>query len=228
MFIIIGHRGSCGYEPENTLRSFKRATDMGVQMIELDVYVCKSGELVVIHDDTLDRTTNGTGKVKELTWDELKKYDAGKGEHIPLLSQVFDLVNKQVIIDVELKDPQAAQPVANLIMDYTKNKNWSANQFLVSSFNHNALSEFHKCCPIIPIAPLFANCPKDLTEKVKQLDASYTIVNDKCITKQLIDDLHKQDIKIFAYTINDKARAHELKKLNIDGIATDYPDIMQL
>ena len=78
--LIIAHRGASGYEPENTLRSFKRALDMGADMIELDVFVCKSGELVVIHDDTLDRTTNGSGEVQAFTLEQLKKYDAGKGE----------------------------------------------------------------------------------------------------------------------------------------------------
>ncbi len=145
--IVVGHRGACGYEPENTLRSFKRAIDMGVQMIELDVYVCRSGELVVMHDDTIDRTTNGQGNIMDLSWDILKKYDAGKGEHIPLLSEVFDLVDKRVIIDVELKGSNAAKPVADLISYYIKNKNWSYNNFLVTSFNNSEVFEFNKYCP---------------------------------------------------------------------------------
>lgn len=122
MPLIVGHRGASGYEPENTLLSFERAIAMGVDMIELDVYVCKTGQLVVMHDDTINRTTNGKGKVMELTWDTLKKYDAGKGEHIPLLSQVFDLVNKRIIINIELKGPHTAKPVAELINYYVTNK----------------------------------------------------------------------------------------------------------
>src|SRR5690242_11883524 len=93
---IIGHRGASGYEPENTLASFKEALALGVDMIELDVYVIKTGELVVMHDSTVNRTTNGTGRVEALSLKELRQLDAGAGEKVPLLSEVLDLVNKAV------------------------------------------------------------------------------------------------------------------------------------
>ena len=145
--VIVGHRGASGYEPENTLCSFERAIDMGVGMIELDVYCCKTGQVVVIHDDTIERTTNGTGEVAQLSWDTLRQYNAGKGEHIPLLSQVFDLVNKRVVINIEIKDPHAVRAVADLIEQYVQHKQWSHDNFLVSSFDAWRFSGFYCLLP---------------------------------------------------------------------------------
>jgi glycerophosphoryl diester phosphodiesterase len=224
--LIIAHRGASGYEPENTLCSFRRALDMGADMIELDVYVCKSGEVVVIHDETIDRTTNGIGSVAELNWATLQTYDAGKGESIPLLSQVFDLVDKRLIINVELKDIHAAQPVAQLIAEYIQNKQWSYNHFIISSFDHDALVRLRAYNPLLHIGALFEGG----TEQVfitKELGAKYVIVDYESVTKNLVDTAHANGLEIFAYTVNTAQLAHVLQRLAIDGIITNYPDILQ-
>ena len=110
-FLIIGHRGACGYEPENTLVSFARAVNMGVDMIELDVYACKTGELVVHHDDTVDRMTNGHGNVIDMSFAELRSLKVAGIEQIPTLSEVIDLIDHKVPIDIELKGPGTAKPI---------------------------------------------------------------------------------------------------------------------
>lgn len=224
--IIVGHRGASGYEPENTLRSFKRAIDMGVSMIELDVYLCKSGEVVVIHDDTIDRTTNGTGIVGQLTWDTLQQFNAGKGEHIPLLSQVFDLVDQKVVINIEIKDPHATMPVADLIEQYVAAKHWSYNQFIISSFDHAVVQEFHFYCPRVKTGALFDVDSQDEVEITKRLHADYVIVDYQSVTAQLINAAHGCGLQVFTYTVNDKSLALRLKELDIDGIITNYPDIL--
>lgn len=96
MVLRIGHRGAAGYEPENTLRSFKTALRLGAEMTELDVHICGTGELVVIHDESVDRTTDGSGFVRDMTLDELKSLDAGKGEKIPTLNEVFSTLRGQI------------------------------------------------------------------------------------------------------------------------------------
>src|SRR4051794_29972802 len=101
-FLIIGHRGAAGLEPENTLRSFARAIEIGVDAIELDVY-CVDDRLVVIHDDTLERTTNGRGEVMKSTFAALRQLDAGRGERIPTLEEVFAAVPERLTVNVELK-----------------------------------------------------------------------------------------------------------------------------
>ena len=113
--LIIAHRGASGYEPENTLRSFRKAIGLKSDAIELDVQLTKDNKLVVIHDETVNRTTNGKGKVKDLTLRELRKLDAGKGEKVPTLEEVFNLVKRKVKIHVELKGNNIAKPVNDLI-----------------------------------------------------------------------------------------------------------------
>lgn len=224
-FIVIGHRGAAGYEPENTLRSFKRAIDMGVHMIELDVHICASGEIVVMHDKTIDRTTNGKGNIQDLSWNILKKYDAGKGEHIPLLSEVLDLVNKRVMVNIELKDPKAAQPVAALINQYVRNKGWSYDNFIIASFDHYVVKNFSKYSPLVKTAVLFEGNPIGYADIAKRANAQYAIMYYESITKEFIENAHEQGIKVFAYTINSKPIAAALQKISIDGIITDYPDM---
>lgn len=224
--LIVGHRGASGYEPENTLLSFKRAIEMGVSMIELDVYLCKSGEVVVIHDHTVERTTNGTGSIAHLTWDMLQQLDAGKGERIPLLSQVFDVVDQRVVINIEIKDPYATKPVANLIEQYVQAKQWSYDQFIVSSFDHAVVKEFHFYCPQVKTGALFDVDSQDEVEIAKRLHADYVIVDYQSVTAELINTAHDCDLQVFTYTVNDKSLALRLKELGIDAIITNYPDIL--
>ncbi len=137
----IGHRGACAYAPENTLASFAKALELGVDMVELDVFCCRSGELVVIHDESVDRTTNGKGLVAEMDYDALCRLDAGCGEKIPLLSEVFDLVDRRTKINIELKGEAVASSVVILIEKYVREKGWHYDDFLVSSFDHSQLQD---------------------------------------------------------------------------------------
>jgi len=123
------------------LNHSKKALELNVDAIELDVYACESGELVVIHDNKIDRTTNGKGYVTEKTLDELRILDAGDGEKIPLSSEVFDIINKKVKINIELKGNKVAKHVNDLIQDYIKNKGWKYKHFIISSFNIMNLSD---------------------------------------------------------------------------------------
>ena len=224
--IIIAHRGASGYEPENTLRSFKRAIQMGAPIIELDVYVCKTGELVITHDDIIDIKTDGKQTIGDVSYDVLKKFDVGKGEHIPLLSEVFDLVNKQAIINIELKGPGTVRPVAQLITHYINKKKWPADRFIISSFDHYRLLEFKKYVPSIKTAVLFEGNPIGYSDLVKHAKADYALMHYQWITKEFVSEAHRKNIKVFAYTINNKQKAEKLLLLGVDGIITDYPDLL--
>ena len=138
-----GHRGACGHEPENTVRSVRRALELGADGVEVDVHFA-DGHLVVIHDDTLERTTDGHGCVAKKTFDHLRSLDAGLGEHIPTLAEIFDAVNRRGVINVELKAPHTAAPVAALIAEYVNRRGWSYDDFLVSSFDHAQIREAKK------------------------------------------------------------------------------------
>lgn len=225
-FIRIGHRGACGYEPENTLRSFAKAIEIGVDMIELDVYRCASGELVVFHDDTLERTTNGKGNVEDKTLEQLQHLNAGKGERIPTLAQVFDLVNKRVKINVELKGNNTAQLVAQLIQQYVQEKNWSYDDFIVSSFNHSELFLFKTYAPQVKISALFDT--HDAIDVAALSGRCYGIgISEESVTQKLIDLAHQHNLKVCVYTVNNANQIRALKQMGVDGIFSDYPDRLQ-
>ncbi|ASJ02426.1 glycerophosphodiester phosphodiesterase [Thermococcus profundus] len=136
--LVLGHRGYSAKYPENTLLAFKKAVEAGADGVELDVWLTKDGEVVVIHDETVDRVSNGSGKVKEMTLEELKSLDFGNGERIPTLEEVFEALPEDVIINVELKDIDAVEKTAELI------KANNPDRILVSSFNIDALREYRK------------------------------------------------------------------------------------
>lgn len=222
--LVIGHRGACGHEPENTLLSFKKAVDIGVDMIEFDVQKAKSGQLVVMHDATVNRTTNGVGSVVEMTFAQLRKLDAGKGQKIPTLQEVLDLVNHKIRVDIEIKAAQAVHDVAEIIQDYIDTKGWSRSGFLVSSFDISDLEKFHEHMPEIELMVLFSHAPKNWLEIMKDLPASMLATSYKNVSQELIDLAHSHDIKIIVYTVNDPKDIIRMIKLGVDGICSDYPD----
>lgn len=224
MFLKIGHRGASGYEPENTLRSFKRAIELGADMIELDVHVCKSGELVVIHNEKADKTTDGVGYIANKTFKELRKLDAGKGEKIPTLSEVLNLVNKKVKVNIELKGKNTARPVFELIENYIKEKDWSYEDFLVSSFNQHELLEFNKLNSKIKIGVLNIGILIDFAKFAEKVNAYSINPSMDFIDQDLVDDAHKRNMKVFVWTVNDQDDIQKIKALGVDGIFSDYPD----
>lgn len=221
--IIIGHRGACGYEPENTLRSFAKAIELGADMVELDVQVCRTGELVVIHDDTVDRTTDGHGRVADLSFDELRAFDAGQGERIPTLVEVFDLVDRRVPINVELKSPKVAAPVSKLIAAY-RAKGWDADRFIVSSFDHPELARFHALQSDIRIGALIGHLPIDLAKYAADLGAWSASCNREFINSNFVVDAHERGLKVLVFTVNEPRDIKDMAALGVDGIFTNFPD----
>ena len=192
-------------------------------MIELDVYVCKSGEIVIIHDDMLDRTTNGSGLVLEKTFSDLRTLDAGQGEKIPTLQEVLDLIDKKVAVNIELKGPGTAKPVADTLKQYLA-KGWKANQFLISSFNLDNINLFHQFFPGIKIAALIENEPEDLKNFVK--DKGYSAINPglNFVTADFVNQVHALGLKVFVWIVNEKEDIERMKEWGVDGVFSNYPD----
>lgn len=221
---IIAHRGASGYEPENTLRSFKKALTMGVDMIELDVYVLTTGELVVIHDDTVDRTTDGTGHVVEFSFEQLRELDAGKGERIPLLSEVLNLVNQKVPVNIELKGKGTAGPVATMIKAYVDNKGWDEDLFMVSSFDLDELDTFIKLMPHIRTGALYEGEPIQFLAFAKRNATFSANLEAVFITNKDVYRAHRKGLMVYAFTVNDEDQAERMEHMHVDGIFSDYPD----
>lgn len=224
MILKIGHRGAMGYAPENTLKSFKKAIELKVDAIELDVHICKSGEIVVIHDKKVDRTTNGSGYVKEKTFDELRNLNAGDGEKIPLLSEVLDLINRKVKINIELKGDNTAKPVSELIEYYVKNKSWDYDDFILSSFNHYELRKFKEFNSNIKIGALLEGIPIGFSEFAEKLNVHSVNLGYESINQEFVDDAHSRNFKVYVSTVNDLDDIQRIKNLNVDGIFSNFPD----
>lgn len=224
MFLKIGHRGAMGYAPENTLKSFKKALELNVDMIELDVYACKSGELVVIHDDKLDRTTNGKGYVVEKNLDELRNLDAGQGEKIPLLSEVLDVIQRRSKVNIELKGENTAKPVHDLIENYVKNKSWEYEDFMISSFNHYELKKFGELNKNIKLGALIVGIPIGFAEFAQKINAHSVNLCVEFINQEFVDDAHRRGLKVYVWTVNDFDEIKRIKNLHVDGIFSNFPD----
>ena len=221
-FFKIGHRG-CGYEPENTLRSFQKAIDLGANMVEADVWLTNDNKLAVIHDKTVNRTTNGRGQVKNFTLAELKKLDAGKLERIPALEEVLDLINKKAAINIELKGEGTAGPVARLIQKYVQEGNWPYDNFLVSSLNHQELTEFKKLLPQVNVGALIDKLPVDFIGLEKMRLFSVNLAH-KIVSQKLIDEAHRHNWQVLVYTVNEPKKIQQLKEIGADGVFSNYPD----
>ena len=150
----IAHRGAKGYEPENTLQAFQKALDLNADGIELDVHLSADGHIIVIHDETIDKMTNGKGFVNTLSLPELKSFLIAEKHEIPTLNEVFDLVDKKCLINIELKNFDTFSKVVDLIDGYVSEKNWKYEHFIVSSFDWNALQHVHDLNQNIPIGVL--------------------------------------------------------------------------
>lgn len=245
---IIGHRGACGYEPENSLISFQRAVDMGLSMIELDVHVCATGELVVIHDDTVDRTTNGRGKVMDMTFDQLRNLTIAGQHQIPTLEEVIDLLDRKVSLNIELKGLGTAVAVAELLKKYLK-RGWKVSDFVVSSFDHPQIDIFHQILPEVKIGVLFHTTAKDklrtwlkgwvpdtvlnymlsrdpdnLVQVAQLYHANFIGVGVNAVTSEIVSTAHQAGYPIFVWTVNNKKVADELRAMKVDGVFSDYPD----
>ncbi|MEH6762605.1 MAG: glycerophosphodiester phosphodiesterase family protein [Maribacter arcticus] len=222
--LIIGHRGAMGHETENTLPSIQKAMDLGVDMIEIDVFKLKSGEVVVFHDDTVDRLTNGPGSIEGYNIIELKKLIVNGGHQIPILQDVLKLIDNKVALNIELKGAGTADRV-NFIMNYYINKkNWSPENFIISSFNWDELKEMRKLNPDVAIAVLTEENPIDAIPMAKELQAVAINPYFKKLDLDVANQIHDAGFKIYTWTVNEPEDIDAMKKLAVDGIITNFPE----
>lgn len=220
----IAHRGAKGYEPENTLKAFQKALDFNADGIELDVHLSADGHIIVIHDETIDKMTNGKGFVNTLSLPELKSFLVADQYEIPTLKEVFDLVNKKCFINIELKNADTLTKVISLIDEYVSEKKWSYDHFIVSSFDWNALKEVHDFDSKISIGVL-TETNLDLalafaeTINAKAIHPYYHLLNPEN-TKEI----QQKGFLVLPWTVNIEEDIQKIKSYQVDGIITDFPD----
>lgn len=223
-FIKIGHRGACGYETENTLPSFGKAIVLGADAVEFDVRLCKSGEAVVFHDDSLKRLAGLNEKISDKTLTELKAISIGGGEKIPTLEEVLDFINGRIGVNIEIKDEGAILPTTEIIENFTKKEKWRENDFLISSFDFDWLEKFRKIMPEIKIGALIEDIPIDYERITKRLKAFSVNPPFSLIDDSLVEQAHGLGLKIVPFTVNESSDIIRLKELGVDGIFSDFPD----
>ncbi len=218
---IMGHRGSPADEPENTLRSFRRALAVGVAAVEMDVQLTKDGRLAVIHDETLDRTTNGRGPVRDFTLAELKKLDAGRGETVPSLEEVFDLVQGKADLVVELKQPEAA----GALLDFFQERR--AFEFAtIISFWHPTLKALKQAEPRLNTGVLMVGCPADPVGLARAAAAGALILQYAYVTPELVAAAHNHGLLVYVWNIDDTKTLTPYLTMNLDGIGSNRPGVL--
>ena len=226
--LVIGHRGARGHLAENTLPSIAKAIELGVDGIEIDIFKCASGELVVFHDQTLEKLTNSKGYIEQLTLDSIRKIDVLNGFTIPTLEEVLDLINGRVFLNIELKGTQTAILTNEIILSYFERKEWDLSKILISSFNWEELEIFYSVNSEVSIAILTEDDPLDAIPIAKQLNA--VAINPEYLSLNTgnIDKIKKEGLKIFTWTVNDPQEIKDLITLGVDGIITDFPERVPL
>jgi glycerophosphoryl diester phosphodiesterase len=223
--MCFAHRGASGHEPENTLAAVKKAIALGTDWIEVDVHVV-AGELIVILDELLDRTTNGAGYVRDKSLAYLRSLDAGKGQRIPTLREVFDSVDGRAGINVELKGTKTAGLAVSLIEEYVRERQWNYEQFIVSSFNRRQLRKVRNLNPHIPIGILINRPRRHYAIFARRYRAYSVHAQIDIVSARFIARAHERGLKVFVYTVNSPEDIRRLQELGVDGIFTDFPELI--
>ncbi|MFZ0491004.1 MAG: glycerophosphodiester phosphodiesterase family protein [Salegentibacter sp.] len=220
----IGHRGAKGHVTENTLDSIERALEFNIDAIEVDVHRCSSGELVVFHDFTLDRITNGRGEVAKKNWSQLKKLKVGENYRIPLLTEVMDFIEGKCGINIELKGLDTADAACEIVEHYVKERGWKYEDIIVSSFQKNELFEVRRYDEHVPIGVLSKASMVEAIELGKILNAKAIHPSLGIITRDNVKRAHDAGFKVNVWTVNEPGDIERMKKFGVNGIISDFPD----
>ncbi len=216
----IGHRGAKAYEPENTLRSFKKALELGVNAIEIDVRKTRDGQLVAIHDADVKRTTNGQGLVADLNLNEIKTLNTEKNEKIPTFDEVLDSMDSKAKMLIELKELGLEEQTLETIHAKKLEKN-----VIIASFLEETLEKTRELDKSIETGLIYAKHPHPEKTAI-ELKANYLISFYRFTHTAKIEKAHKNGLKVIVWTIDTKEEAEQYKKKGVDGIASDKPDLL--
>lgn len=219
-FLLISHRGASHYEPENTLRSFSRALDMGSSVIEFDVRKSLDGHLVVIHDRTVNRTTDGKGAVSGKTLVELRSLDAGRGERIPTLEEVLETFAGRCGLVVELKEKGTEEKTVSLIRMHGL-----ARDVIVVSFREDCIRTVRELDHAIPTG-LITVFGFGCVNKALSLGCRAVATNQRFMTRRIASDARRKGLFVCCWTVNSTERAEKLARMGLDGVITDKPDLI--
>lgn len=221
MIYVVGHRGAAGVEPENTIRGFRYALELGVDYTECDIHLTKDNHLVVIHDDSVDRTTNGTGTVRSLTFAEIRSLDAGKGERVPTITEVLEVVKDKAILLIELKgegvEEQAVQTVKKTQMD---------EQVVFTSFHLDRISKVKNIDSSLKVGAIFGQPPEDFCQRALDAGASGIGIHYKNLNRELVKEAHRHELDVRAWNPDTISEMKKMIELGVDGVSSNRPDLL--
>ncbi|PON16703.1 hypothetical protein C2W62_17030 [Candidatus Entotheonella serta] len=233
----IAHRGASGSHPENTLAAYVKAVELGADRIELDVQCTRDHEVVTIHDATVDRTTDGTGYVRDFTLPEIKTLDAGnwfspvfQHERVPTLNEIMATLKPtsvQLCIEIKGQNATEAQAIVSRTIEVIE-AHEMLERCVITSFIPAALSQTKRRQPLL-VTALDPNADvaftaRELCTQVMDVGGDILLQRYTWLSRQLVDDVHTQGIPIWAWTVNEVQAMHMMLSLSIDGIMTDHPD----
>lgn len=220
--LCIGHRGAMGHAPENTLASFQAALMLGAPCVEFDLRRV-DGELLVFHDDRLERTTNGTGRLHEHSVAHLRGLDAGHGQKIPTLHELCDFIDRRAGVNIELKDGDCAEPVA-AALQRLRQAGWDEHLLLVSSFDHAQLHRLRELDGRIKLALLFDRGTAGALPALMAMRPYAINIALPMATTSWLAATRRQQLRMFVYTVNTPGQIADMRSLGVDGVFSDFPD----
>ena len=228
--LAIAHRGASGYAPENTLAAFRRAVAQGATFIETDLHLTRDAHFIAVHDETVDRTTNGQGLVHQMTLAELRRLDAGSwfasefmSERIPTLDEILDFSRKNdVVFYLELK-PNGFWGGEHALISALRNSSEIARSVIIS-FDPAILSSLRKIEPTLMTGLLHDGSVENPFEKALEIGARQLVIRGDLVSPNVIQQARKQDLQVVCWTVNSPAHMRMLASAGVDGIMTDYPD----
>ncbi|AOT09867.1 glycerophosphodiester phosphodiesterase [Pseudoalteromonas luteoviolacea] len=222
MIQVFAHRGASGMYPENSLSAISAALEVDINGIELDVQSCRD-DYAIIHDTWLDRTTNGKGMVKYASRAELNNLDAGNGEGIPTLQEVFNLIGKQADINLELKHTYGLDKFVHYIEKNIQENIIERSQLILSSFDHHQLVWLKQKLPWVKIGALTSSIPLNYAEFAQRLHAYSIHVDKNFINYEFVNDAKQRGLKVYTYTVDKQQDIEQVLEMGVDGIFSNYP-----
>lgn len=216
--LIIAHRGASGLAPENTLAAFRLALELGVDLIELDVHRTKDGHIVVIHDDSLDRTTDRSGKIRDLTLGEIVDADAGQGERVPTLHEALELMAERVLVLVEIKPDDITADVIQTIMEAG-----ATGDVVLQSFYPEVIAEAFRLAPEITRGLLIGQGGA-MADRASSVAAGVVVPSYRLLNDEVVHEIHLRGMGLWTYTVDEEATMRRMIELGVDGIITNYPN----
>jgi glycerophosphoryl diester phosphodiesterase len=218
---IVGHRGAPQNAPENTIASFAKAVELGATAVELDVHLSADGRMVVIHDDAVDRTTNGVGKVADLTLDDIRRLKTEGGERVPTLEEAIDWAAGRVFLHVEVKAPAALRPVAELLLARKL-----AGQSRISSFWHRAVQQVKAISRDLETGVLYSASPVKSAQLAIEAGADALHPQHTYVTADLMREARDRGLRVAAWTVDAAADIERVIGLGVDDVITNRPDLV--